>query len=66
MKEGIRATAAAEGVPEPEVELFLARDRAIEAGELARLNSNLGDLLGRPPRTLAEILRDHREAFFAQ
>ena len=51
------------GVPAGTVELLIAREWAILAGENDYTTDTFQQITGRPPRMLADFLREHREEF---
>jgi len=51
------------GVPPGEVELLIAREWAILAGENDYTTDRFQQITGRPPRPLAEFLHEHRAEF---
>jgi len=51
------------GVPPGEVELLIAREWAILAGENDYTTDTFQQITGRPPRPLAEFLHEHRAVF---
>jgi hypothetical protein len=51
------------GVPAGEAELLIAREWAILAGENDRTTDTFQRITGRPPRTVAEFLHEHRAEF---
>jgi NAD(P)H dehydrogenase (quinone) len=52
----------AAGVPPGEAELLIAREWAILAGENDYVTDTVQRILGRPPRTVADFLHEHRDA----
>lgn len=52
-----RAILAGAGLPEPVVDLLVSGDQSIARGELDDASGTLDRLIGRPPTTLAEVLR---------
>jgi uncharacterized protein YbjT (DUF2867 family) len=53
----------AAGLPAGEAELLITREWAILAGENDYTTGTFEQITGRPPRTVAEFLRDHRAEF---
>jgi uncharacterized protein YbjT (DUF2867 family) len=51
------------GVPPAKAELLVTREWAILYGENERTTGTIGELLGRPPRTVETFLHDHIDAF---
>jgi hypothetical protein len=51
------------GVPPDKAELLVTREWAILSGENERTTETIGDLLGRPPRTVETFLRDYIDDF---
>jgi NAD(P)H dehydrogenase (quinone) len=51
------------GVPAGEAELLITREWAILAGENDRTTGTFQQITGRPPRSLAEFLHEHRADF---
>jgi uncharacterized protein YbjT (DUF2867 family) len=59
-----RLTAA--GIPTGEAELLITREWAILAGENDQTTDTFQKITGRPPRPVAEFLRDHRAEFIRE
>jgi uncharacterized protein YbjT (DUF2867 family) len=59
----VRADALRRGLPEAYAEVFVARDRAVDAGENERLTDTVARLTGRAPRTLPDYVREHQAEF---
>lgn len=53
-----RADAVARGVPEPAVGMMLGLFAAARLGHFARVEPALGELIGRPPTSLREVLEE--------
>ena len=58
------AEQVAHGTPEPMVRLLLPFFEAAREGRFAAVDPILGDLLGRKPRTVRQLLADRAAAFF--
>ena len=54
-----RAALRAAGLPEGAVEASLARFREVESGAFAAISPELGEILGRPPRSFEAYAREH-------
>lgn len=53
------------GVSAGKAELLIAREWAILAGENDHTTDTFREITGRPPRSVAEFLHDHRAEFVA-
>jgi NAD(P)H dehydrogenase (quinone) len=54
-----RATLVGHGVPEPAADMLVDLFAASRQGEFAAVDPTLGHLLGRPPRTIRDVLAAH-------
>jgi hypothetical protein len=54
---------AAAGLPDLVADIAIGINRGVEAGAQDRVTSELEAIVGHPPRTVAEFVRDHRDAF---
>jgi NAD(P)H dehydrogenase (quinone) len=59
--EEARASRAPSGAPDWEIEGWVTSYAALEAGELVPPSETVREILGRQPRTLADVLREHPE-----
>jgi uncharacterized protein YbjT (DUF2867 family) len=61
----LRQGYAGRGVPDWLTDIALGIDRAMQSGSHAVVTRDLAPLLGEPPRTVEDFIRDHRAAFLA-
>jgi uncharacterized protein YbjT (DUF2867 family) len=61
----LRQGYAARGVPDWLTDIALGIDRAMQSGGRAHETRDLAPLLGVPPRTVEDFIRDHKAAFVA-
>jgi uncharacterized protein YbjT (DUF2867 family) len=59
----LRQGYVARGVPDWLIEIALGIDRAMQSGSHADVTRELQPLLGVPPRTVEDFIRDHKAAF---
>ena len=59
----VRQSMAARGVPDWLVDVALGIDAAVRADRHAAVTGELRRLIGAPPRTVEDFIRDHRAAF---
>jgi NAD(P)H dehydrogenase (quinone) len=59
--EQARESRRPSGAPDWEIEGWVTSYAALDAGELVPPSETVREILGRPPRTLADVLREHPE-----